>query len=89
MRNCAGGFDSLLGPSSNPNHQFVREDLRVWLGCDQASVIGVRPWLLYDFRSERRQTVFNQGFNRKGLITARLTCIKLLQAPKPILPMRG
>jgi beta-glucuronidase len=26
------------------------------------------PWLLYDFRSERRQTEFNRGFNRKGLI---------------------
>ena len=31
-------------------------------------VCGITPWLLYDFRSERRQTVFNQGFNRKGLI---------------------
>jgi len=31
-------------------------------------VCGMTPWLLYDFRSERRQTVFNQGFNRKGLI---------------------
>jgi beta-glucuronidase len=26
------------------------------------------PWLLYDFRSERRQTDFNRGYNRKGLI---------------------
>ncbi len=31
-------------------------------------VCGMTPWLLYDFRSERRQTVFNRGFNRKGLI---------------------
>ena len=31
-------------------------------------ICGLTPWLLYDFRSERRQTVFNQGFNRKGLI---------------------
>ena len=31
-------------------------------------ICGMTPWLLYDFRSERRQTVFNQGFNRKGLI---------------------
>jgi beta-glucuronidase len=24
--------------------------------------------LLYDFLSERRQTIFNKGFNRKGVI---------------------
>jgi beta-glucuronidase len=29
---------------------------------------GLFPWLLYDFRSERRQTRFQGGFNRKGLI---------------------
>jgi beta-glucuronidase len=29
---------------------------------------GIAAWLLYDFRSERRQTSFQRGFNRKGLI---------------------
>jgi beta-glucuronidase len=29
---------------------------------------GLAAWLLYDFRSERRQTSFQRGFNRKGLI---------------------
>ncbi|MBL8669338.1 MAG: glycoside hydrolase family 2 [Alphaproteobacteria bacterium] len=29
---------------------------------------GAFPWVLYDFRSERRQTRFQKGFNRKGLI---------------------
>ncbi len=29
---------------------------------------GIAAWLLYDFRSERRQTGFQRGFNRKGLI---------------------
>ena len=42
------------------------------------------PWLLYDFRSERRQTVFNQGFNRTGLIakdkTTRKLAIEVLRA---------
>ncbi|MBL8588802.1 MAG: hypothetical protein JNK46_09760 [Methylobacteriaceae bacterium] len=33
-------------------------------------VRGVAVWLLYDFRSERRQTGFQRGFNRKGLIGA-------------------
>ncbi|WP_046865878.1 glycoside hydrolase family 2 protein [Microvirga massiliensis] len=31
-------------------------------------VCGVSPWLLYDFRSERRQSSVQRGFNRKGLI---------------------
>ena len=35
---------------------------------DFAFVRGVCPWILYDFRSERRQTAFQGGFNRKGLI---------------------
>lgn len=29
---------------------------------------GIAAWLLYDFRSERRQTSFQRGFNRKGLV---------------------
>ncbi|MDF0605788.1 beta galactosidase jelly roll domain-containing protein [Neisseriaceae bacterium TC5R-5] len=37
----------------------------------QSSYIrGICPWVLYDFRSERRQTRFQQGYNRKGLIAA-------------------
>ena len=31
-------------------------------------VKGVSPWILYDFRAERRQNVFQRGWNRKGLI---------------------
>ena len=33
-------------------------------------VAGLAAWLLYDFRTERRQTSFQRGFNRKGLIGA-------------------
>ena len=29
---------------------------------------GFSPWILYDFRSPRRQNRFQQGYNRKGLI---------------------
>ena len=29
---------------------------------------GISPWILYDFRVERRQNVFQRGWNRKGLI---------------------
>jgi beta-glucuronidase len=31
-------------------------------------VRGIAAWLLYDFRTERRQTGFQKGLNRKGLI---------------------
>lgn len=31
-------------------------------------VRGICPWILYDFRSERRQTRYQRGFNRKGLL---------------------
>ncbi|MEG9862670.1 MAG: glycoside hydrolase family 2 TIM barrel-domain containing protein [Parvularculales bacterium] len=33
-------------------------------------VIGMSPWILYDFRVERRQGIHQRGFNRKGLIAA-------------------
>ena len=33
-------------------------------------VKGMSPWILYDFRVERRQNIFQLGFNRKGLIAA-------------------
>ncbi len=40
-------------------------------------VAGLAAWLLYDFRTERRQTSFQRGFNRKGLIGADKTTAKL------------
>ena len=33
-----------------------------------AAIKGFVPWLLYDFRSERRQNPVQKGWNRKGLI---------------------
>jgi beta-glucuronidase len=44
---------------------------------ERASYIcGVSPWLLYDFRSERRQSSVQRGFNRKGLIAEDKQTIK-------------
>ena len=37
---------------------------------DCAAVCGMSPWLLYDFRAERRQNAFQRGWNRKGLVAA-------------------
>ena len=33
-------------------------------------VKGMTQWIPYDFRVERRQGVYQRGFNRKGLIAA-------------------
>ncbi len=33
------------------------------------AVAGFVPWLLYDFRTERRQNRAQRGWNRKGLIS--------------------
>lgn len=33
-------------------------------------VKGMSPWILYDFRVERRQNIFQNGYNHKGLIAA-------------------
>jgi len=38
---------------------------------------GITPWILYDFRTERRQTSIQQGWNLKGLIAADKTTKKL------------
>ena len=45
---------------------FYRRQIEIVRDVDY--VRGFCAWLLYDFRSERRQTGFQLGFNRKGLI---------------------
>ena len=39
-------------------------------------VKGMSPWILYDFRTERRQGVYQRGWNRKGLVAADKTTRK-------------
>ena len=39
-------------------------------------VKGMSPWILYDFRTERRQGIYQRGWNRKGLIAADKTTRK-------------
>ena len=46
--------------------EFYRQQFRRISACPY--VVGMAAWLLYDFSSERRQTSFQKGFNRKGLI---------------------
>jgi len=68
------GADALAGHHGRAD-EFFTEKCQAHIYTRQLEIIvqapyvcGFTPWLLYDFRSERRQTVFNQGFNRKGLI---------------------
>ena len=68
------GADAKAGHHVRPD-EFFTEECQARVYEQQIAhlvkapyVCGMTPWLLYDFRSERRQTMFNQGFNRKGLI---------------------
>lgn len=48
--------------------EVYREQIEILRDLDY--VKGMSPWILYDFRVERRQNIFQQGFNLKGLIAA-------------------
>ncbi len=52
--------------SEDRQADFYRRQIAILKRCGY--VQGIAAWLLYDFRSERRQTRFQRGFNRKGLI---------------------
>ncbi len=60
------------GPASQPNSeafgvQYFNDQVAVVE--DHPAVAGFMPWLLYDFRTERRQNPAQRGWNRKGLIS--------------------
>lgn len=48
--------------------EYYRRQIEILRKLDY--VKGMTPWILYDFRVERRQGVYQRGFNRKGLIAA-------------------
>ncbi len=69
------GADALAGHRGDPAQLFTEDhQAAVYRGQIDAVtrhatlVRGFFPWLLYDFRSERRQTPIQRGWNRKGLI---------------------
>jgi beta-glucuronidase len=68
------GADARAGHRGGVGELFT-EDCQAEIYRRQIDIVGrvpyVRgfcPWLLYDFRTERRQTRFQRGWNRKGLI---------------------
>jgi beta-glucuronidase len=77
------GADALAGHRGGKRELFT-EDCQADIYRQQLAIIaqapwlrGFCPWLLYDFRSARRQTRFQRGFNRKGLIAEDKTTKKL------------
>ncbi len=70
------GADALAGYNGTDNvlfteeyqENFYRKQLEILLSFDK--VKGIIPWILFDFRSPRRQNQFQRGFNRKGLVAA-------------------
>ncbi|WOI56564.1 glycoside hydrolase family 2 protein [Palleronia sp. LCG004] len=54
--------------------EVYRKQIATLRGLDY--VKGISPWILYDFRVERRQNRFQRGWNRKGLIAADKTTKK-------------
>ncbi len=68
------GADAVTGFAGEPGrlfseaHQAHVHARQLEIVADVPYIAGYFPWLLYDFRSERRQTELQRGYNLKGLI---------------------
>lgn len=65
------GFHDLEGDPQKFSEEYQAEYYRQTLAMAERipTLRGLSPWILKDFRSPRRQTVFQQGWNRKGLVS--------------------
>jgi beta-glucuronidase len=68
------GADAATGSHGRPGTLFT-EGHQAWMLSEQIRIAaaspkisGIFPWLLYDYRTERRQTGLQRGWSRKGLI---------------------
>lgn len=70
------GADAVAGNRGDRDTLFTEENQaffyarQVEMAAASDHLAGFCPWLLYDFRTERRQNRFQRGWNRKGLIGA-------------------
>ena len=68
------GADGIAGFRGSPGRIFTEEHMaaiyerQLEILGRSAAVKGISPWLLYDFRTERRQNPYQRGWNRKGLM---------------------
>ncbi len=70
------GADGVIG-EKGPKSGLFSEDYMAEVYTRQIATLrelgyikGMSPWILYDFRVERRQNIFQNGYNHKGLIAA-------------------
>jgi beta-glucuronidase len=70
------GADGVIG-EKGPKTGLFSEDYMAEVYRKQIATLsklgyikGMSPWILYDFRVERRQNIFQNGYNHKGLIAA-------------------
>jgi len=84
------GGDGLAG-LHGPETTLTTEEHQAWVYRNQIATLreipfvrGMAPWVLYDFRSMRRQNAYQRGYNIKGLIArdkqARKAAFAVLQA---------
>ncbi|MCB1971679.1 MAG: hypothetical protein KDG54_14865 [Geminicoccaceae bacterium] len=77
------GADALAGFHGSTSVLFTEERqaevlaAQARLAGECSYVAGLFPWLLYDFRSLRRQTTRQRGWNRKGIIAEDKTTRKM------------
>lgn len=70
------GADAPAGRRSNRDDLFSEDQMLACYAAQFETIAGIDaikgfcPWILYDFRSERRKNSFQKGYNRKGLIDA-------------------
>jgi len=65
------GFHDARGAPQKFSEEFQADYYRATLAmaAKMPTLRGMSPWILKDFRSPRRQNEFQQGWNRKGLIS--------------------
>ena len=70
------GADGVIGPKG-PKKGLFSEDYMAEVYEKQIATLrhldyvkGISPWILYDFRVERRQNIFQNGYNHKGLMAS-------------------
>ena len=79
---CETGADALSGHIGDEQtlfsevHQSKIYREQFALLATASYIRGITPWILYDFRTERRQTSVQQGWNLKGLIASDKTTRK-------------
>jgi beta-glucuronidase len=67
----AGALAGRRGREDEPfteDHQDMIYRRQIEVLSQAPYIVGMTPWILYDFRAPRRQNRFQRGYNRKGLI---------------------